>query len=518
MSIKNFNNFTWWLNLIKGTDIADSDFVITRNMKYNNAHQIQSKLWYKKFGNEIWSSPVTSYFFYQRDDTLARIALCVSWTQMYSYNEWTGLWVSIKTWLTEFETNLNKVWQRTRWDFAVYKNIVYMCNWVDKYASYDGTTYTEYPAQPKIRYIQYLWDRIFWAWDDSNPITLYYTAAAPANANTINGNLVVVWWDETWIINWLNEYSQIVLVFKSNKIYAVNVAANTVEPIDSQTWWYSDRTIFTVWNSLVYLNERWIDSLIKRDWVSWTSAIESSTLSDKVRELTKMIKPIVYNSNVWRYNKPYNNYYFTFDTNSDDSPDSTLVYNSTVKSWTQYILPEIYDYGIYIDSSGNKKYIFTSALWWQCYEYEVWYQDDWQDYSTMIETKPFDFGDSLQLKNSEFVDLTWWKQKWWDILIEILWDWDVLLDATITDSNLDLDWDSQRLWIYPEWRETMWAWSNDIDEDIELFPYTVRVPMYEIYNTISIRMSATWVQWILDRMRIQYNWWTKEIFNYNNIL
>lgn len=64
---------------------------------------------------------------------------------------------------------------RTRWDFAVYKNVVYGCNGVDDYFDYDGSTYTEHAAVPKVRYLSYLGDRMFGAGDDSNPNSLYYT-------------------------------------------------------------------------------------------------------------------------------------------------------------------------------------------------------------------------------------------------------------------------------------------------------------------------------------------------------
>jgi hypothetical protein len=57
-----------------------------------------------------------------------------------------------------------------------------MCDGVNKYASYNGTTYTEYAGTPKFRYLQYMGDRVFGAGVDSAPITVFFTNAIPADA------------------------------------------------------------------------------------------------------------------------------------------------------------------------------------------------------------------------------------------------------------------------------------------------------------------------------------------------
>ena len=111
-----------------------------------------------------------------------------------------------------------------------------MCDGVNNYASWNGTTYTEYASQPKCRYISYLWDRVFRAWEDANPITIYYTWAVPANANTLNANFIKVWWDETGAINWLTELGNVIVAVKDAKHYAINPVAGTATPIDAQRW------------------------------------------------------------------------------------------------------------------------------------------------------------------------------------------------------------------------------------------------------------------------------------------
>jgi hypothetical protein len=79
-----------------------------------------------------------------------------------------------------------------------------MCDGVNKYASYNGTTYTEYAGTPKFRYLQYMGDRVFGAGVDSTPTTLYYTSAAAADAQN-PANLLVVGGDEWGKINAIKE-------------------------------------------------------------------------------------------------------------------------------------------------------------------------------------------------------------------------------------------------------------------------------------------------------------------------
>jgi len=254
-------------------------------MQYNKDKRVQTRRGYTTFGNSIWTDPITSYFFFQNDTTWTRTALCTAGTNMYEYDESTGDWNSIKTWLSEYEADGTT---KTRWSFAVYLNIVYMTNGRDCYASYDPATSTyselwvtsvwtctftnatnlvnlathwmadwvsvkftttgtlpaeltsgkyyyvinsntndfqisETPwgsavtfsddgtatttafetSQPRVRYLRYMADSIYWAWEDLNPSTVWATTAWAANANDLTWADIKVWWDELGRINWL---------------------------------------------------------------------------------------------------------------------------------------------------------------------------------------------------------------------------------------------------------------------------------------------------------------------------
>lgn len=72
------NNFEGGLNLTQSANIKDNQFTIARNMFYNSDKQLETRRGMTTFGNQIGSEPITSYFFYQRDDNLTRTAVCNS--------------------------------------------------------------------------------------------------------------------------------------------------------------------------------------------------------------------------------------------------------------------------------------------------------------------------------------------------------------------------------------------------------------------------------------------------------
>jgi len=371
--------------------------------------------------------------------------------------------------------------------------------------------------QPRIRYIQYLWDRLYWAGDDWNPITLYYTNAAPASGNDISQNAVVIGGDENGIINGINEYNQLVLAMKSHKVYTVNVTSPSIQPIDAQTGWYADRTIQSVWNQLVYFNERGIDTLNKRYGVDWTWAIDSKPLSEYIRELIKLITPAQYNASTSNYIKSLNNYYFSFDTNDNNIPETTTVLNSSVGAWTQYNYPSIYDYWYYIDSDNVLSFVFASAVTGQMYQMEYGYDDDWSPIDWVAQTKNFDFNDPAAEKLFDFVDITGYKQVWPDVVVNVYVDWAIAAQSFITDSMLKLTVPSRVIGTNPIGIEPIWVSETDTLGDLPLYLYTIKVPFFARGSTISVNLAGSAVQHILEKMRISVDSEPYEVFEFNSI-
>ena len=123
-----------------------------------------------------------------------------------------------------------------------------------------------------------------------------------------------------------------------------------------------------------------------------SQALESKPLGDNVRALTDKVQEFQFNSGTAWYNKAYNNYYISFDTDDNNIPDTTLVYSTLTKGWSEYTYPPLYDYGYYINSDQEYQYLFASGVTGQMYRMEYGFTDDGVSISYELETKRYDFG------------------------------------------------------------------------------------------------------------------------------
>lgn len=460
-------------------------------------------------------TPISSYFFFQNDTDSTRSAFCTVWTNMFLYNETTTTWEVIKTWLTEFESDNTT---RARWSFAVYLNKVYMCNGLDSYTEWNWTTFADQWAQPKCRYLRYMADSIYWAWQDTNPSTIYATTAWAGDARTLNANSLKVWGDELWRINGILDLWSLLLVFKNKKIYSVAWDLASSSAIDSQNGWYCHRAIKNVENAIMYYNDAWIDRVKPRSWLSWASALASEPLANDLRKLLDLISAPQRNNNAWWYNTTLNNYYFSFDTWNDSIPDKTLVYSSLVWWWSQYNYPALYDYWFYINSSWVYSYLIASANWGQMYEIETWFTDFDLAISTELKTKQWDFWNTWQWKTFDLVDIAGYKNEWSEIPIEVIVDWEIVSTSILDDTFINVTWWSITIWSKPIWDYSIWWWSWS-DTDIDLYSYLIRVPMYASWSTIQIRMYSETNPnvWTVDRMSISREDETIDLFTTANI-
>ena len=457
------------------------------------------------------TKPITSYFFYQNDTTWARNAFCTSSTNMFLYDETSTSWEVIRTWLSEFESNWTTL---TRWSFAVYLNKVYMCNWVDSYTEWNWILFTDQVAQPKPRYLRYMADSIYWWWVDAAPSTMYATAAWASDAKTINANDLIVWWDELWKINWIRDLWNVIMVWKNKKIYSVSWDLATSQAIDSQNWWFWHRAIANVENGIMYFSDEWINTVKPRTWIVWATAMATETKSDDLKSLLDDIVPAQYNNNAWFYNTNIKNYYFSFDTWNDSTPDTTLVYSALVWAWSQYNIPALYDYGFYIDSDWDYHYLIASANWWQMYEIETWFTDNWTWIETELKTKKWDFWDVWLWKTFDTVDIQWLKNEWSEITIEVLIDWDIASSSILDD--IFISWNSTPLTI---WAREIWKYVIWWEEWEDLFPYLIRIPVYTTWPNIQIRMysSSSPNVWTLEKIKISRQDESMDIFPLSNI-
>lgn len=467
------------------------------------------------------TKPIASYFFFERDDTLVTTALCTSGTNMFKYDETSTYWEVINTGLTEFETATGYTTYRTRWAFCVYKNFVYMCNGIDNYRRWNGTTILEYSTMPKVRYLRYMGDRVFGAGEDSNPSTLYYTAAAPSDASTINTNSVVVGGDEQGRINILRDLGNIIMAAKDKKIYAVDVTGTSVSAIDAGNGGYADRAAANVDNALLLFNDTGIDYLRERSGVSGAAAVASEPYTADVSPLITQIAAKQYNSGCGYYISPIHNYYFSFDTNNDNIPDTTLVYSALIgKVWSLYNLGSIYQFGEYKDSSAVVHYLIAPGTSGQMYEIETGFSDSSIAIDHELKTKNWDFDAPQTWKDFYSVDIFGLASESASISVEVLVDSASASTATIDSTVIDTTATTTPIGTsIIGVTTTGGGGSSTSTGQLDLYPYKIRIPVYGGGQTVQVRMYSSTAEtaWTLDRMSIAYDSNTFDVFPTANI-
>lgn len=609
----------WWLSLID--EPRDDQFTVARNVYYNRDKRIQTRAWMKPFWNNFSSFPVSSYYRRQTSKWINR-AICFSWWSRYTYDEGSNTWIIFKSWLiaTETITPYNSIlttydWaytynnfgatNPTRWSFAVYQDVVYMCDWVNPYAYYDWTTYTEAVSvvwnvtfdyttdkvnltahwlldwtqvrfvswtlpsqltlnevyfvvnkttddfqisltlwwvpidftdngswtismekllQPRPRFLRTMQERLYAAWVDASPYTVYYSNTNPVNFQVFDTNFNLVWNQWEWRITGLKDIWNVVLITKERAVYNIviwdSVAVNKIDPIN---WWYSHRALENVENSLFYQTNFWVESLQQRVGVSWWPWLFNTPLTNDVRALTNLIKPYNLQYSVMYYNRFKTNVYYAFSTDQDSTLDTVLVYSTLTWSWTQYVLPALYDIWQYIDSNWEYHVIIASAQWWQLYEIETGFEDNGWVIESEIQSKRYYLWMPWTFKSFQWVDFIWKKSLWESINIAIVLDWSIVTQTVVTDDYLT-DVNSQAIeWVFPLGTETIWnesiwwAWSaNDI---WTLYTYLIRVPIYQdaTYIQWDFASDTPWLGWTLDRARIFYDQSALDLFYYANI-
>lgn len=178
--------------------------------------------------------------------------------------------------------------------------------------------------------------------------------------------------------------------------------------------------------------------------------------------------------------------------------------------------PNIYDYGYYINSDKQWQFLFSSASWWQFYEMEYWFTDNWEDIDVELTSKELDFDDPSQAKTFDFVDFIWFKQQWWTIVANVYIDWSVTGSMDITDSHINPN-ATGALWISVLWVSSLWEEEWDTESDLQLYPFTVRVPFFARGYNIQWQLESNGVQWIIEKVRVNVNAEPVDVFDFSNI-
>lgn len=514
MKLHKFDKINWWMVTLYSSEMGDNQFELLKNFKYDKDRRLITRWGLQNFlASSPNKKPFTSIFFFQNDSTFERNFFWVAWDIFYKYDEGKNTWKEIKAWLKEFEKDGVT---RTRWSFVVYKNILYMCDWVNSYASFDWKKYVEYSSQPKFRYLRYMNDTIFWTGDDDNPSTLYWSNPASLDWSDLTLNVVVVGGDELGRINAIKDLWSAVLVFKNKKIYSVDILNKRSFAIDAQNGGFSNRSVDGVWNSLFYQSDIWIDNLKNREQTVGVLGLESISMTKNLSKITDKLKAKSLNNSLWFYISPLANYYYSFDVSADGVADTTLVYSTLNNAWTTYSLPSFYDFGFFIDKFWDYHFLIAPDNAGQLLELEAWFSDNWKAIFSELVTKKFNFWENFLFKTFQVIDIFGLKSKFGKIKLEVFVGGDLVQEAIIDDGFISLDSSSILIWNKPIWKNSLSSNSKENDT-IELFPYFARLPLYATGVDIQIKMSSSEENfvWTYEGASVWLDFESFEIFNNN---
>jgi hypothetical protein len=469
--------------------------------------------------SSTYTKPVTSYFFNRNEANDTNITICVAGDNMFLYNEGAACWERIVSSLTEFETAPGRTTQRTRWEFFAYNGSGTMevgcCNGIDDYRVWNGITMTSYPAQPKCRYFLVFEDTIYSGGADANPMTIYYTAASPANAHTLNTSDVDVGNEVDGRINGLFPLAQSVMAGKNERVYYFDVVNSVCLPLDSQNGMYGHRAIREVGNGILLQTKSGVDSLAQKRAVTGAAAVESESYSSDLESYFNMIAYNNLNASCGLYIKENNNYHVSIDTDGDNKPDKTLVYSSLIgKSWSEYVYPSAYTYGTYIDPANAYHYLMCSATAGLIWELESGFDDDGSPINFSFKTKEHNFQAPYDWKDFEAVTISGLKNLGSEMLIDVLVDGAILYSATLDDTFLTSTSSAITIGSHPIGREVV---GGGVDSsDIEMYPYTMRLgaELFASGQTIQIQGTSDSKPLVLtlDRIEVKYQNVTDDMF------
>jgi hypothetical protein len=448
-----------------------------------------------------YNSPVTSLFCHLRDDTQKNYILAASGTSLWSMED-NLYWTQIVSGLTEYETTAGWTDCRTRWSFAVYKNVVYMCNGVDAYRAWNGIAQTVYAAQPKVRFLRYMADRVFGAGEDANPTTLYYTATLPADASAINANSGVIGGDEEGRIQGLKDLGSSLLAAKDRKIYNVGLSGSfTATGLDPRNGVLSHRSIEGSGNALLYFNDSGIDQLANRTSTTGAAGLGEVSIGDEVATLLNVPGRFTDRQAVKGfYSTELKNYYLFFPT-SGNVPDSCLVY-SVLGGWTQYILPAVYDASLLKRTDGTKKILLAQGTSGQLLSLEEGFDDNDDPMVARLLSKKRDFGTSGIFKFIEWVDVIGYKSPGDPLDVNIYLDGTVISSGRVTDSMLDYTSGAFSIGSNPLGDVALGG--GKTSSNLEMYPFVLRLPVYADGNAFQYELSSesSSLAWGLQKVRV----------------
>ena len=237
--------------------------------------------------------------------------------------------------------------------YIVYDDNLYFGNAVENYTKFTGTAFTEYTDAPKGNIMEVFEDRMFIAGVLAEPLSVYYSKTADPVDFTVSTTAggVVKPLGTDFVTNLKAYYGQL-LIFKADSIWKLTFIYDSVVTlfvpkleIQSGTYGACGRKAVTwVENDLWFFTGREVRSIGYRDQQLGVLGVNSSIISDQIKET-------LYNVSATYYSKVvvfYNNRRFYLAVTLDSTENNTvfvshLLYKAVWTKYTDRLLSNIQD-------------------------------------------------------------------------------------------------------------------------------------------------------------------------------
>lgn len=223
--------------------------------------------------------------------------------------------------------------------FRFYDDELFLCNAVDNYQKWDGTTFTEYASAPKGNILEIFEDRMFVAGVLAEPLTTYYSNVGAAETFTVTDIVKPLGTDK---ITNLNNYYGTLLIFKRDSIWKLTfvydqIATLYVPKLDQQSGTYgaaSRKAVSWVENDLWFSTGVEVRAIGFIDNISGDLGVNKTVISENIKETLKLV-------DVDNYDKIitfYDNRRFYLGIPIDTTTVNTVFVCHTLykNSWTKY--------------------------------------------------------------------------------------------------------------------------------------------------------------------------------------
>lgn len=401
-------DFTGGLNSGEPTTIGDNQLSIAKNIYYDNQKNLSVRKGTTSLGNDLVSATSVHSTYYTKFTDGTRILLAGAGTRVYKYNETTTNWDVIKTGMTD----------GLKLSLLTYKDKIYWTNGTDNFMSYDGTTVNEHAASIKPKYMVVQNDIIYTGGVTTDPSTLFYTDANPADVavalEVANVNSEPVNQDEG-IITGVSVLGSIVAVGKTKGVYMVNVFATPVDiqPLDFDGDCSGHRGFVNAENDLLFMSNKGIYSVAQRQGT--TGSFRATSFSEDIQKNIDLVEDKT--SVAAHYFKKTNNIYLAVNSGEGTQNDKMFVYSVLTSVpgqkkfvWTEYENINANDFCEYEDENGDIFLLVADAFNPSVKKMETGYADvlstgESLEIQSKIQTKTFDFGSPELWKTFPYVDV-----------------------------------------------------------------------------------------------------------------